>query len=112
VIRVIGAHHDPTVIIETPTGEQLPWVARLVEEIPEVTGYVWPSTDRRLPARGDNVEAWLKRARDAYSPYGKEGDYFRLLDDLLDDYRLHADTGTPLAEHACEGSYCCGDGVR
>jgi hypothetical protein len=59
------------------------------------------------PARGDDVEAWIKRARDAYSPFDEEGDYFRLLDGLLDDYRLHRVTGTPLTEHACEGPNCC-----
>lgn len=42
--------------------------------------------------RGDDVEAWIKRKRD-------EGtlDYLGFLDDLLDDYRLHADTATPLS---------------
>lgn len=55
-----------------------------------------------LPARGDAVEAWLKTQRDTHSDrYGVTPAYF-ILDDLLDQYRLHADTATPLTEHVCE----------
>jgi hypothetical protein len=45
------------------------------------------------PRRGDTVEAFLKRHRDRYEP-GDPG-YFTL-DVLLDDYRLHSDTGADL----------------
>lgn len=47
------------------------------------------------PMRGSDVEAWLKRHRDDIGPseYGPLKD---LVDWLLDDYREHADTGTPL----------------
>lgn len=56
-----------------------------------------------LPARGDAVEAWLRAARDVHSDrYGVTPAWF-VLDDLLDLYRLHADTGTPLTEHVCQG---------
>ena len=45
------------------------------------------------PMRGDEVEAWIKRKRDEFSATLA----YWTLDDLLDDYRLHADTGTPLS---------------
>lgn len=45
------------------------------------------------PRRGDEFEAWIKRQRDEFSV----GSYpWNALDELLDSYRLHADTGTPL----------------
>lgn len=52
------------------------------------------------PRRGDTVEAWIKRQRDSYhrkERYG-EADVWYALDHLLDNYRLHADTGTNLNE--------------
>lgn len=56
------------------------------------------------PRRGDEVEAWIKRARDSY--WRGEGyadvDAWNALDNLLDDYRLHADTGTSLDTEASE----------
>lgn len=58
-----------------------------------------PDTETR-PARGDQFEAWLKAQRDEFA----RGDSpWPVLDYLLDNYRLHADTGTPLDEHVCEG---------
>ena len=56
--------------------------------------------------RGSDVEAWIKRARDEFlRPDGGRplrptmaGAAYDDLDDLLDDYRMHADTGTPLSE--------------
>lgn len=44
--------------------------------------------------RGGEVEAWIKRWRDRYT---RQGPRWLALDDMLDDYRLHADTGTPLS---------------
>lgn len=59
-----------------------------------------------LPARGDAVEVWLKAQRDAHSDrYGVTPAWYAL-DDTLDRYRLHADTGTPLDQHACDGPHC------
>jgi hypothetical protein len=49
------------------------------------------------PRRGDDVEAWLRQWRDQYAD-----DAWRALDDALDDYRLHADTGAPLSVPAEE----------
>lgn len=69
----------------------------------EVVGYN-PSADRTViaasavavgPRRGDLVEAWIKRRRDGND---KGTDAYDVLDNLLDDYRLHADTGTDLSE--------------
>jgi hypothetical protein len=50
-------------------------------------------TVRHRPRRGDDVEAWLKRWRDEMDP-GSEA--VSILDGMLDDYRLRADTGTLL----------------
>lgn len=59
-----------------------------------------------LPRRGDPVEAWLRAHRDRQvDEYGRTRGW-HLLDNLLDDYRLHADTGTPLGEHVCDGGNC------
>lgn len=48
------------------------------------------------PRRDDAVEAWIKRHRDQHDRRGTPSDAWYVLDDLLDDYRLHADTGTML----------------
>ena len=53
-----------------------------------------------LPRRGDHVEAWLKAQRDQYSEHHDA--QWDLIDGLLDEYRLHADTATPLDQHCCE----------
>jgi hypothetical protein len=65
------------------------------------TGPAWQPPHR--PQRGDAVEAWLKQQRDQYGWHGtNDATRWNTLDRLLDDYRLHADTGTPLDQHACE----------
>lgn len=62
-----------------------------------------------VPRRDSDVAAFIKRHRDRYdknsAASGKSMDFvrYRALDDLLDDYRLHADTGTPLDEEAFDG---------
>jgi len=52
------------------------------------------------PCRGSDVEAWLKRKRDEHDgpDSGHIDEAWYALDDLLDDYRLHADTGVPLGD--------------
>lgn len=55
------------------------------------------------PARDDAVATWLRAQRDEWDQSDQE---WSVLDNLLDDYRLHADTGTPLNEHACGGPHC------
>lgn len=52
-----------------------------------------------VPTRDDAVAAWIKRSRDQYEH--DEHVYttdmrWDALDDLLEDYREHADTGVPL----------------
>lgn len=49
--------------------------------------------------RGDVVEQWLKNQRDAYN---EDSQAWIALDDALDSYRLHADTGTALDEEVEE----------
>jgi hypothetical protein len=59
--------------------------------------------EAKMPHRGDAVEAWLKKTRDEYkNEDGTEHPYYWPLDTLLDNYRLHADTGTPLNEEVNE----------
>lgn len=53
------------------------------------------SSSQLLPQRGDDVEAWLKRRRDSFPKNTRQ---WSCIDDLLDDYRLHADTGSHLDE--------------
>ncbi len=52
-----------------------------------------------VPMRGSDVEAWIKRARDEYrgpdDPDGRTPSW-DVLDNLLDDYQLHADVGASL----------------
>lgn len=61
------------------------------------------STDTApLPRRDDQVATWLKARRHAAT----NPTALRIIENLLDDYRLHADTGTPLDQHACETRNC------
>lgn len=53
-----------------------------------------------LPSRGDTVDTWLKTQRNEHRD-DNHGQW-STLDQLLDLYRLHADTGTPLGQHVCE----------
>ncbi len=65
-----------------------------------------------LPARGDVTEAWLKAQRDAHADgYDSPPPEWFALDAALHDYRLHADTGTPLGERVpcrCSPADCAG----
>lgn len=53
------------------------------------------------PCRGDQFDQWLKAQRDQYSE--RHDTQWDVINQILDDYRLHADTGTPLDQHVCEG---------
>lgn len=55
--------------------------------------------EAQQPRRGDAVETWLKAQRDLC--FGHASTY-NAVDGLLDQYRLHADTDTPLDQHVCE----------
>lgn len=69
---------------------------RAASETPATT----PEAHR--PRRGDAVATWLKEQRDAHlDGYGKPPEW-HTLDRLLDLYRLHADTGTPLGQDVRE----------
>ena len=75
---------------ETPTADR-------AAEAPE------PATRAR---RGDAFEQWLKAQRDKYDRTDQReesSEFWHEFDRALDEYRLHADTGTPLSEHVCEG---------
>jgi len=54
--------------------------------------------------QADIVETWIRNHRQSY-PDGSG--HWQAVNELLDDYRLHAVTGTPLGQHACEHTYCC-----
>ena len=68
-----------------------------------MTGFQTPevpdSPGGHRPVRSDDVAAWLKRQRDGYPRLGLA---WICLDDLLDLYRLHCDTGTPLSGEVSE----------
>lgn len=50
-----------------------------------------------LPRRGSDVEAWIRREREACDTWGDRQGWL-LLDGLLDQYRLRADLGLTLTE--------------
>jgi hypothetical protein len=52
-----------------------------------------PIAQEHQPRRGDEVDAFIKTARDKYDYQSPQ---WYALDDLLDDYRLCAYTATPL----------------
>lgn len=56
---------------------------------------------RHEPKRDDDVDRWLKKWRDQFTAINSA---YQILDDMLDDYRLHADTGTPLDAEVQGGS--------
>lgn len=55
--------------------------------------------EKHFPRRNDQVAIWLKNRRDE-----EKTNKWEAIDDLLDIYRLHSDTGTalndPLGEEA------------
>ena len=57
------------------------------------------TAEAQQPRRGDAVEQWLKDQRDELD---RRDSVWHVLDYLLDQYRLHADTRTPLNQHVCE----------
>lgn len=67
-----------------------------------------PVPSQHQPRRGDAVEVWLKAQRDQHAATATtQWSAWDTLDVLLDTYRLHADTRTPLGEHACEQHCDC-----
>ena len=60
-----------------------------------------------IPKRGDAVEQWLRTERDKYEVSRDHNDFvghdaYWALDDLIDSYRLHADTGMPIDQEVTE----------
>lgn len=76
----------------------------LIGELKDLKKFLDAERYRSLHAvrGGTPVEAWIKRHRDKFPKpdlYWAESDLqWATLDDLLDDYRKHADTGKPLSE--------------
>lgn len=65
-----------------------------------------------LPRRGDAVEVWLKAQRDQHADTATTTwSAWDTVDVLLNAYRLHADTGTPLGGHVCEQHCDCHEAV-
>jgi hypothetical protein len=62
----------------------------------------WHVEGLPVPRRGDAVETWLKAQRDLRLGHDGTEEAYAAIDQLLDLYRLHADTGTPLDQHTCE----------
>jgi hypothetical protein len=63
------------------------------------------------PHRDDEIVTWLKAKRDEWFVSSQHNltptqaharTAYTAIDDLLDDYRLHADTGKPLCEEVHE----------
>ena len=74
-----------------------------VDSLRRVADEEQPATEAQ-PRPGDQFEQWLKAQRDSYGSHGaNDRDLYDAFDALLDHYRLHADTGTPLGERVCEG---------
>lgn len=83
------------------------WNTSYTADYPLTVFDVFIEVERHLPPvehharRGSNVEAWLERIRDEYAeaqsyPPTMGNMYWHVVDGILDDYRNHADTGTPL----------------
>jgi hypothetical protein len=76
-------------------------MAKLIRRLLDAATHSGPSYQSApLPRRGDHVDLWLQalRGEHVHDPVA-----FDILDNALDEYRLHADTRTPLHEHVCEG---------
>lgn len=61
-----------------------------------------PVARKHRPRRDDPVATWIKESRDRFKRYrylgGHLGGSWTALDDLLDEYRLHADLGVALGD--------------
>jgi hypothetical protein len=51
-----------------------------------------------MPRRSDAIDHWLRDQREQADP-----STWHTINNLLDRYRLHADTKTPLDMHVCRG---------
>jgi hypothetical protein len=96
-----------TVVATVPdwAGSVALFLAEAQDYVPQLLGEIRRlRAQQHMPSRDDAVAAWLKAERDRWEQHRDiEWD---ALDNLLDEYRLHADTRTPLNEHACSGPFC------
>lgn len=74
---------------------------------PRHTGASEVCVVRHVPIHGTDVEVWIKRWRDENKGTFEEIGALRCavymaIDDILNDYRMHAATGTLLDEDTCE----------
>jgi hypothetical protein len=101
--RLSGQHADALWDAIAPPGPARPSYPvqheRVCRVVADIVDEVTAGAGAR-PARGDQVETWLKTQRDLWD---RDSALWTVLDTALDNYRLHADTGTPLGEHVCEG---------
>jgi hypothetical protein len=88
--------HDPDAAADV--AEEVAVRLHKAHDVGGATGVYEAMTE--LPRRGDQFEAWLKAQRDEHP---RSSHAWFMTDCILDRYRLHADTGTPLGEHVCEG---------
>jgi hypothetical protein len=84
-------------IVNRQLGERAPASTVRWEDMPEEHREVWRAVIHR-PARGSDVEAYLKERRDEHEGWNASHGVMRdvawhALDNLLEDYRLRADTG-------------------
>lgn len=102
----INEHREHIAVYRKDSAAQYQIIAELQRENAELRRVADETAATEIahqPRRGDQVEAWLKAQRDDWaSDRADVPATYDALDDLLDLYRLHADTGTPLGEHVCE----------
>lgn len=96
-----------------PGGEPRPSPAEVVTgalaadgcEVPDIFLRSASQRRRHRACRDDDVDQWLRRTRDSLLALGNGRDTVlaaQAVDDLLNDYRLHADEGTPLDAEASQ----------
>jgi hypothetical protein len=86
----------------------MPFIEVTWDQVPEDVKQSWREGVHR-PARGSDVEAWLKTKRNAVDrvnpdPTGISRAVWHIYDSLLEEYRLRADTGLYLHEDISKAS--------
>jgi hypothetical protein len=78
--------------------EDQAFIRHAIEDIPALIAEVERLRREHDPRRGSDVEAWVKQQRDLHPKDSDWSHGWYVLDDLLNDYRDHADCGVPLGE--------------
>lgn len=88
----------------TPGGLLHGWVCNMIEA-GRSAGY--GEARRETPALTlESIETWLKKWREEYrDPDGQKRNPWYTVDGMLDDFRLHMQTGTPLDQPAADGPH-------